>query len=338
MSEKKRFKILCIDGGGIKGLYSATVLMELEKAHGIRLSDYFDLICGTSTGGIIALGVSANIPMQNVVNFYREHGPKIFHSKWKCLGCFGDIILGLKQAICSSKYSQDSLRKALTSVFGGRTISESKNLLCIPAYNITEGKPRIFKRDYGNLNMDNDKTYAEVALATSAAPTYLPVQTINDTCYVDGGVYANSPILVGLTEYLFKWAKTGLFDGVDILSISSCEKSLGWSPKKKRLSFYKWRETLFDCYSHGQEATERFFLDQLNASGALNFDLNIVRISNEKISGNQEQYVTMDNASEHSLGILYAKGQATGANYKDKEEVKAFFETKKTINPEDYGK
>lgn len=337
MAEKKRFKILCIDGGGIKGLYSATVLQEFEKAYRIILSDYFDLICGTSTGGIIALGVSAGIPMKKVVKFYREYGPTIFHSRWKKMGSLGNIFLGLKQAICKAKYPQKPLRDALTSVFGKKTISESQNLLCIPAYNITEGKPRIFKRDYGNLNMDNEKTYTEVALATAAAPTYLPIHNINGTCYVDGGVYANNPVLIGLTEYLFKWSDLG-FDGVDILSISSLEKSLGWSPKSKSLSFFKWRETLFDCYSHGQEVNEMFFLDQLQKSGTIKFDLNIVRVANEKISGDQERYISMDNTSDHSLEILYSKGQITGAAFKDKKEVKAFFLTKKTINPKDYGK
>ena len=76
----KKFKILCIDGGGIKGLYSAQVLAELESAYNVRLSDYFDLICGTSTGGIIALGVSASIEMGKIVEFYKECGPRIFRS------------------------------------------------------------------------------------------------------------------------------------------------------------------------------------------------------------------------------------------------------------------
>lgn len=338
MSDKKRFKILCVDGGGIKGLYSASVLAVLEKAYGKCLSDYFDLVCGTSTGGIIALGVSAKIPMKDVVTFYNNYGSKIFKSKWKSFGSLGNFVLGLRQAMFSAKYSQKPLREALTSVFGSKTISESNNLLCIPAYNITEGKPRIFKFDYDTLCMDNDKTYTDVALATSAAPTYLPIQNINRTSYVDGGLYANNPILVALTEYLFKWAKTEKFNGVDILSVSSCEKSLGWSPMQKKLSFFKWRDTLFDCYSHGQEANEMFFLEQLKKSNVLNFDLNIVRIVNDKLSGNQERYITMDNASQHSMDILYSKGQSTGATYKEKKEVKAFFKTCKTINPKEYGK
>lgn len=338
MEEKTRFKILCVDGGGIKGLYSAQVLAEIEKAHNVCLSDYFDLICGTSTGGIIALGVSAGIPMQDIVGFYQNYGPAIFCSRWKGMGMIGNAILGIRQAMFRSKYSQAPLKNALSSVFKDKTISDSKNLLCIPAYNLTEGKPRIFKFDYDNFNQDNYKTYVDVALATSAAPTYLPIHTINRTNYVDGGVYANNPILVGLTEYLFKWADKGMFDGVDILSISSCEKNYGWSPKKKRLSFFKWRETLFDCYSHGQEKIEMMFLEKLKESGALNFDLNIVRIENEKLSGNQEQIISMDNASNDAFDILIPKGRSTGACCKDREEIKAFFQTKKTIKTEEYGK
>lgn len=171
-----------------------------------------------------------------------------------------------------------------------------------------------------------------MALATSAAPTYLPIHNVNKTNYIDGGVCANNPILVGLTEYLFKWANKGMFDGVDILSISSCDKNYGWSPRKKRLSFFKWRETLFDCYSHGQEKNEMVFLEKLSKSGALNFDLNIVRIENEKLSGNQEQIISMDNASSRALDILMSKGKSTGACNKDRDEVKAFFKTKKIIN------
>ena len=102
MEEKKKFKILCIDGGGIKGLYSAQVLAKFEESFNTRLSDHFDLICGTSTGGIIALGVSARIPMKDVVEFYENYGPKIFASRWKKLDFWGNLILGLKQAICTA--------------------------------------------------------------------------------------------------------------------------------------------------------------------------------------------------------------------------------------------
>ena len=75
---KNPFKILCIDGGGIKGVFSAQVLAEFEEAFNTSTSEHFDLVCGTSTGGIIALGVAAGIPMKDVVQFYIDNGPLIF--------------------------------------------------------------------------------------------------------------------------------------------------------------------------------------------------------------------------------------------------------------------
>lgn len=332
------FKVLSIDGGGIKGLYSAKVLATFEESFKTSLSDHFDLICGTSTGGLIALAASLKIPMTEVVDFYKVHGNDIFASKLKFLGSFGNALLGVKQALFTSKYRQKSLREALEKVFGSRKIGESNNLLCIPAYNLTSAQPRIFKRDYMSLDRDNNLSYVDVGLATSAAPTYFPIKEIESNDYVDGGLFANNPVLVGLTEYLFKWSKENLFDGVDILSISSCEKGLAWSPKHLRRSFFSWRENLFDCYSHGQIMNEEFFLKQLKDSNSLKFDLNIVRVNNTPISPQQEKYVNMDNASKQSLKILEGIGEHTGNTYKEKQAVKAFFSKFKTINPNDYGK
>ena len=68
--EKQHFKVLAIDGGGIKGLFSAQVLAKFEDAFDTKVTDCFDLICGTSTGGIIALAASLAIPMKDVVRFY----------------------------------------------------------------------------------------------------------------------------------------------------------------------------------------------------------------------------------------------------------------------------
>lgn len=99
-------------------------------------------------------------------------------------------------------------------------------------------------------------------MATSAAPTYLPIHNVNKTNYIDGGVYANNPILVGLTEYLFKWANKGMFDGVDILSISSCDKTMVGVQEKAAVILQVARNS-FDCYSHGQEKNEMVFLENL---------------------------------------------------------------------------
>lgn len=83
MAEPKKFKILCIDGGGIKGLYSAQLLAKFEDVFNVRISDCFDMLCGTSTGGIIALAASLKKPMRDVVTFYEQDGPIIFNEKLK---------------------------------------------------------------------------------------------------------------------------------------------------------------------------------------------------------------------------------------------------------------
>lgn len=145
--EARHFKILCIDGGGIKGIYSAELLAKFEEVFGCVVSDCFDMLCGTSTGGIIALAASLKIPMSSVVKFYREKGPSIFNERVKCMPG-GRIYLGAKQVAFGGKYSAKKLRSALESVFGNRTIAESNNFLCIPAYNTLTSNPRVFKKDF----------------------------------------------------------------------------------------------------------------------------------------------------------------------------------------------
>lgn len=333
---KKPFKILCIDGGGIKGLFSAQVLAKFEETFGTLTSEHFDLVCGTSTGGIIALGVASKTPMKDVVKFYIDHGPRIFSQRWK-LGGLGELFYSIKQAVIKSKYSDKALRKALTSVFGSKKIAESQNLLCIPAFNITTSTPRIFKKDYGSLNQDDDKTFVEVALATTAAPTYFPVQEIDSLQYVDGGLYANNPVLVGLMESIFKgyWIKPKSqrgpddYDGVQILSIGSCIIPNGDYAKHKRRSFLGWKSSLFDAYGDGQSKLNDLFINAIKPH--LDFEVEIKRIENSPISSKQEKKISLDKAGKHSLRILKGIGTTVAINEKNDPAVIEFFNSRKTI-------
>lgn len=332
----KPFKILCIDGGGIKGVFSAQVLSVFEEAFDTTVSEHFDLVCGTSTGGIIALGVAAGIPMKTIVEFYTDYGPQIFSQRWKTI--FGEWVLKVKQAIIKSKYSDKSLRSALESVFGDKKIGSSQNLLCIPAFNITDFKPRIFKKDYGDLNKDDEKTFVDVALATTAAPTYFPIHEIDDVQYVDGGLYANNPLIVGLTECVFNkyWIKPKSerseddYDGVQILSISSCEMSSGVMARRKEQSFINWLSTLFDAYGEGQSKLNSYFISQIK--NHLDFEIEIERVTNELLSAEQSKIIALDKAGVDSLKLLRAKGKTAGNNAKNLLLVKKLFMGNKTID------
>src|SRR5262245_32275966 len=116
-------RILSIDGGGIRGVFPASLLAEVEESIGASVANYFDLIVGTSTGGIIALGLGLGLSAAEVLRFYQEHGPTIF--------C-GNRLLRLIRHIGLSKYSSGPLRNALQAAFGDRRLGESRNRLVIP--------------------------------------------------------------------------------------------------------------------------------------------------------------------------------------------------------------
>ena len=203
---KDRFKILSIDGGGIKGLYSAAFLACLENRFHRQIADCFQLIAGTSTGGILALALAARIPAQKIVDFYLEWGPQIFVQQFKRF----QLLKKLKY----SKYSDEILRKAVQSVFENRRIrdiydTEKSIALCIPSINAITGAPWVFKTSHNaKLGRDDDHYLWEVAMASSAAPIYFPIAKVNipgstaSNLFVDGGLWANNPSEVALIEAL----------------------------------------------------------------------------------------------------------------------------------------
>lgn len=188
-----RFQILSLDGGGIRGLFTAAVLAALEEDLRTRLVDHFDLIVGTSTGGIIALGLGLGLTPADMADFYSRHGPTIFrHNGWSALlrGCFGP------------RYSPAPLEEALKEAFGERLLGSSAKRLVIPSYNLGDDDVYLFRTPHAlKLRRDFRVPAWQVALATSAAPTYFPAYLgVDGLRLIDGGIWANNPALVGVVE------------------------------------------------------------------------------------------------------------------------------------------
>lgn len=184
------FRILSIDGGGIKGVFPAAFLTEVEKNLPKPIYRYFDLVAGTSTGAIIALGLGLGLTAGQITAFYEEHGPSIFP---------GQLLSAPKQwlnRILSSKYSAEPLQKALSAVFEDATLGESKVRLLIPSFNVNTGEIHIYKtRHHERFRTDFRVPMVDVALATTAAPTYFPAHKgAGGALYIDGGLWANNPI------------------------------------------------------------------------------------------------------------------------------------------------
>jgi len=189
------FRILSLCGGGLNGALAAGILKSVEETAGIRTADYFDLIVGTSTGGILALGLSLGIPATSLCDFYHSRGEKIFPAS-------AQTIRGWFINWFCSKYTADQLKRDLESVLGDKRIGDCKTPVVIPTYNLSENKVRMFKtRHHTRFETDHQIAAWKVARATSAAPTYLPAcREIERTQLIDGGVFANNPIMVGVTE------------------------------------------------------------------------------------------------------------------------------------------
>ncbi len=189
------FQILSLDGGGVKGVFTAAVLTVIEEDLSVRVADHFDLIAGTSTGGIIAIGLGLGLRPAEILNFYETYGPKIFKNY------FGWTFLCW---LFRSKYPQDALKASLRSdnVFGELLFGASSKRLVIPSYSLTKDQPYLFRTPHcEHLRQDWKVEAWKVALATSAAPTYFPVcQEINGIRHIDGGIWANNPTMVGITE------------------------------------------------------------------------------------------------------------------------------------------
>jgi uncharacterized protein len=337
------FKILSIDGGGIKGLYSATILKEFEEKFNCHISDYFDMICGTSTGGIIALALSLKIPAKEICDFYESKGPKILPSSHK-INFFGKKISRrfLKQLVFNGKYSDKPLKHALEEVFKEKIVGDSNNLLCIPSYTITEARPFVFKYDHpeGTLDRDNKAKMVDVALATSAAPTFFPLAEIpyyNNKQFCDGGVWANNPTLVGLLEALDIFVGEGenkrgedkKYKSIKILSLSSLSIT-GGKPTglKRHRSFLNWGNDLFETSMTGQSFFTDFFLKRIKSIS--NSSIDYVRIPSVIIASEQESLVQLDVASRKALDLMIGKGKDQADIYKKLPEIADFFKEIKT--------
>jgi len=320
------FKILSIDGGGIRGLYSAKMLAVFEERFRCRLVDYFDMICGTSTGGLIALGLALGIPAAEISRFYYEKGKEIFPTRNRFLRT-------LRQIFSRGKYSNKDLRRVLKSILGDKRIGDVECLLCIPSHSITHARPYIFKFDHpeGGLGRDNDTLVIDVALATSAAPTYFPIVEINNHPgqFVDGGVAANNPALVGLLEAIkYFVGRDKQFDHTRIMSIETLSPSSGrvLSSQKSR-GILHWREDLINLFSEGQAKMINFAMEQLCKSEFIPCDY--MRIPSPDVSPEQSTVLSLDNASQKALNLLIAAGADQANHYAIRDEVVSFFKAKK---------
>jgi patatin-like phospholipase/acyl hydrolase len=317
-------RILSIDGGGIRGLVPALILEELEKRLQAKgktepLHSYFDLIAGTSTGGIIAAGLTAPHPHHvtrpaatpaELVALYRDQGGEIFRNDvfTRMRRFFANIFTGNLGGVVEEKYDHKPLEEKLRATLGGRRVSEALTGVLITTYDITTRDTVVIKKRplcEGEAPHD-DFLFWQAARATSAAPTYFePSRVTNLTTsqsltLVDGGVFANNPSVCAFVEALKMGASPE-----NVVMVT-----LGTGYQNRAYSYYETRNwgpinwinpaygaPIISILMHGQCSAAEHQMELLLRAGGHG---NYYRFDAELNGVNDE----MDDASEENLAAL----------------------------------
>jgi uncharacterized protein len=295
-------RILAIDGGGIRGLIPAVVLAEIERRSGRRTAELFDLIAGTSTGGILACGLTRPgdggapaFTAADLIGLYESEGPEIFH---RSLLKRVESVEGL----VDERYDDRGLNAALSRYLDGTRLSQAVTDIFITAYEIERREAFFFRSSRARTDPAYDFTFVDAARATAAAPTYFEPARVRDAAgaasyaLIDGGVYALNPGLVAYAEL----AAAGRADAVDLVV------SLGTGSHTRPLRFedargwgqLEWARPLIDVVFDGIAQTVEFGLGQLLPAGRyVRFQTRLTEASDD-----------LDDASDRNLEALRREG------------------------------
>lgn len=206
--------VLTLDGGGVKGYLTAKILRNIEQSlnelgkEDINLGQRFDLIVGTSTGGIIAAALAIGRSAKEIFELYETLIPKVFSNS----------------NIIGTKYSNVILKEELQNILGDLTLADVKTGLCLTSVDVENSSPRFHKSGYFDRNSNRlDEKLVDVVLASAAAPTFFPlIDTLHSSNLTDGGIVANNPSLVGFIEAL--QLVEGRKDDIALISIGTGEQ------------------------------------------------------------------------------------------------------------------
>lgn len=203
------FRILALDGGGIRGIFPAHFLRLLEREIGAPLGSIFDLIVGTSTGAIIAAATAMQVPLGEVAAAYEQHASSIFRKRWFAFS-----------GLVASKYSTGPLKLLLEDLFAEATMAEAKQRLVIPATDVSNGNVFVIKSTYlPTFVRDRDIRIADAVLASCAAPSFFDPVRVGEYLLADGGLWANNPSFLAYTEAIGKLGVGA--DQVRLLSVGT---------------------------------------------------------------------------------------------------------------------
>jgi len=301
-------KILSIDGGGIRGIIPALVLSEIEKRTHKKIAELFDLMAGTSTGGILALGLAklnknGNIhyTAQDLVNLYLENGREIFsRSIWKDISSFSGII--------DEKYTAEGIERILEKYFEEELFKDMATDVLIPSYDIEKRRPVFFKswkEKWGTLAI------RKIARATSAAPTYFEPSCFEidgvKRSFIDGGVFINNPGVSAYAEMKKRYPQENNFF---LISLGTGEqiRTIPYE-EAKNWGAMQWMIPLLSCMFSGNSYAVDYQLNEFLGKNYFRIQKELNRASDD-----------MDKATEENMQLLMQEASDLIKKQSDKIE------------------
>ena len=245
----KKFRILCIDGGGLRGIVPVLILQHIESMQGVKIHSMFDMVSGTSAGGIIASGlvassdgISPDLSMEILSDLYSTHSTTIFPPPKNFIGRVWMFVTSL----LSPRYSTMGLKTILSKYFGNLKLSNSLKLLVIPSYDLINQEVIVFKSRKASED-GQDALLSDVCMATSAAPTYFPGHTLVHNgslrLLVDAGIFANNPAIIAISEAI----KMGVSpQDIEIISIGTGKQPPSMSNFRQNMGLLEWACNILD--------------------------------------------------------------------------------------------
>lgn len=216
-----RYRVLSIDGGGIRGIVTTVLMQRLKAAPGLEgFLDKVDLVAGTSTGGLLALGIARGLGLDVIRDLYVNDGPEIFDDSWL------DDLLDLGK-LRGADYKTGPMRRVFKRALGEQTtLGQLRKRVLITAFDMDNEdddvlrrtwKPKLF-HNYPGAGSDRHELAYKVGMYTAAAPTYFP----SVDGYIDGGVFATNPAMCALAQTQDKrYRPTPSLDEVELLSLGT---------------------------------------------------------------------------------------------------------------------
>jgi patatin-like phospholipase/acyl hydrolase len=295
----QRYRILSLDGGGIRGLITAIWLDKLETELGKPLNQHFDLISGTSTGSILATAIGLGIPAKKIIKLYKQHGAAIFPRAIPRR--LNRITRVFAEGFSAPKYSPNGLETCLQDVFEGATLGDLAKPSLIFSYNVFKCDPLVFK---SHKEEYKDIPAWQAVRASCSAPTYFPAMVMqlgqSELPLIDGGVAANNPSACAVAEGIRINAEKPDQERVDLRDFILASFGTGSSRQKvsiqdaKEWGAMEWALPIIDLLFEGSTDTSDYVARQiLHEDNYYRFQTSL-----------DESQSAMDNPSPDNLNAL----------------------------------